>query len=79
MASFSVRVLNDMNAPVIGIRVILEFPLQPFMIKAEEYTDKNGYAIFYGYDNDEIEIMVNGNNFGRYYYCDGEGITLGLI
>jgi hypothetical protein len=79
MASFSIKVINDKDMPVSGIKVSLDFPEEPFSASIFQYTDKYGFVQFFGYEKGEIEVFVNGDSFGYHYYNDGEGITLKLF
>jgi hypothetical protein len=76
MAAFDVRVINDDQEPVDGVRVRLEFISVSRGMSEEEYTDTDGIASFDGYDEGEIRVYLDGSNFGDYQYEDGGEITI---
>jgi hypothetical protein len=78
MASFSVRVVNGEQKPVSGVRVVLIFTDPLRGATREEYTDSNGFAYFDNYDEGEVEVFIRGASYGKYYYEDGESITITL-
>lgn len=73
---FSIRVVNDDQEGVSGIRVTLEFTDLVRGVSNEVYTDNDGYAEFNGYDDGEVIVYVDGSNVGRYQYEDGGSITV---
>ncbi len=73
---FSVRVVDDDQKGVSGIRVTLEFTDVLRGMSGEVYTDADGYAEFGGYDDGEVVVYVDGSNFGTYQYEDGGSITV---
>lgn len=76
MASFSVRVVNNEQKPVSGVRVVLKFTSIFRGITAEDYTDSDGYAYFDGYEEGEVNVLISGSNYDTYYYRDGDSITI---
>jgi hypothetical protein len=76
MASFTVRVVNDDQEGVSGVRVRLEFTSVLRGMSTEEHTDGDGYANFDGYDEGEIQVYLDGSSYGNYQYSDGEEITV---
>jgi len=73
---FSVRVVNDNQEGVSGIRVRLEFSGITRGMSDDAYTDDQGYAEFDGYDPGEVDVYVDGSNMGTYSYADGDSITI---
>ena len=73
---FSVRVVDDDQKGVSGIRVRLEFTDFVRGMSNEEYTDSDGYAEFDGYEDGEVVVYVDGGNAGTYQYEDGGSITV---
>ena len=76
MASFEVRVVNDKQKGVSGVRVRLEFTSPTRGMSAEEYTDSDGSANFDDYEEGEIRVYIDSSNYGTYDYRDGECITV---
>lgn len=74
--SFEVRVVNDDDEGLEGIRVRLEFTELSRGISDEEYTDPEGSAYFEDYDEGPVKIYINGRDFGEYLYEDGSCITI---
>ena len=75
MASFEVRVVDDEQEGLKGVRVALEF-VSLTRGMATEYTDSDGSAYFDGYDKGDIEVYLDGSSYGKYYYEDGGCITI---
>ena len=73
---FSVRVVDDDQKGVSGIRVTLEFTDVTRGMSDEVYTDNDGYAEFDGYDDGEVVVYVDGSNAGAYRYENGGSITI---
>lgn len=76
MSSFEVRVVNDDQQGISGVRVRLEFTPITRGMSDEEYTDADGSAYFDGYDDGEINVYVDGSNCGSYDYESGGSITV---
>ena len=76
MASFEVRVVDDDQEGLKGVRVKLEFLSLTRGMSAAEYTDSDGSAYFDGYDEGDIEVYIDGSSYGKYYYEDGGSITI---
>lgn len=76
MSSFSVRVVDDEQRPISGARVVLIFTDFFRGKTGEKYTDSDGYAYFDNYDEGEVEVFIRGASYGKYYYKDGETITI---
>jgi hypothetical protein len=76
MASFSVRVVDDDQEGLKGVRVALSFTSILRGMTAEEYTDSDGYAEFDGYDEGDVEVFIGGSSYGTYKYEDGGSITI---
>jgi hypothetical protein len=76
MPSFEVRVVNDDQEGVKGVRVRLEFTSLTRGMSAEEYTDSDGSAYFDGYDEGSINVYIDGRNYGGYHYDEGGCITI---
>jgi len=75
MASFEVRVVNNDQEGVSGVRVALEFT-SIVRGMATEHTDSEGSAHFDGYDEGDIRVYVDGQSCGTYSYEDGGCITI---
>lgn len=76
MASFSVRVVNDEEEGVEGVRVVLSFT-DPLRAQTDaERTDEDGYAEFSGYEEGEVRVFLDGSDCGTYDYDDGGSITV---
>ena len=73
---FSVRVVDDDQKGVSGIRVTLEFTDVLRGMSSEVYTDDDGYAEFDGYDDGEGVVYVDGSSAGTYQYEDGGSVTI---
>ena len=76
MASFEVKVIDVDKKPVQGTQVRLEFTDSRRGMSTQEYTDVDGVALFYGHDQGEIQIYINGDRYGKYRYEDGEQVTI---
>jgi len=76
MASFEVRVVNDDEKGLSGVRVRLSFKGLTRGIAPEEYTDSDGSAYFIGYEEGDIAVYIDGRDCGSYYYEDGGSITI---
>ena len=76
MASFRVRVNNEDEQPIKGVRVKLEFTGLARGMSDEKYTDSDGIAFFDGYEEGPIKVYLNGTSYGRYYYENGEKINI---
>ncbi len=76
MASFTVRVVNDDQEGMKGERVVLEFRGLTRGMSADEYTNSDGYAEFDDYEEGEVDVYVDGKNYGSYRYEDGGSITI---
>jgi len=74
--AFEVRVVNEDDRGVEGVSVVLSFggatrgPTEP------EYTDADGYAVFDAYDDGDVTVYLNGADYGRHHYQDGEAISI---
>jgi len=75
MADLSIRVLNDDEEPLEGIRVGIEFT-ELTRGMAHEHTDGEGYAYFSDYDEGPIRVYLDGKNYGQHHYRDGESIDI---
>jgi hypothetical protein len=75
MASFTVRVVDDDDEGIAGVRVGLEFTSITRGM-AHEYTDSDGRAEFGDYDEGEVNVFLNGQNYGTCEYVDGDEITI---
>ena len=73
---FSVRVVDDDQKGVSGIRVTLEFTDVLRGMSSEVYTDDDGYAEFDGYADGEVVVYVDGSSAGTYQYEDGGSVTI---
>jgi hypothetical protein len=76
IASFEVRVVNDDQKGIRGVRVRLEFTSLTRGLSAAETTDSDGSAYFDGYEEGSIRVYIDGSNCGEYYYRDGDSITI---
>lgn len=73
---FSIRVVNDEQEGVNGMRVTLGFSGLTRGMSTEVYTDSDGLAEFSGYDEGDVEVYVDGSSYGTYQYDDGASITI---
>lgn len=76
MASFTVQVVNDEQSGVGSARVVLSFTSPIRGMTAEEYTDPSGHAYFDGYEEGEVQVLIDGSSYGDYSYRDGDSITI---
>ena len=76
MASFEVRVVNDDQKGLGGVRVRLSFKGLTRGIAPEEYTDSDGSAYFDDYEKGDITVYIDGRDYGSYYCEDGGSITI---
>ncbi len=76
MASFEIRVINDRQDGLSGVRVKIAFKSLTRGISLEENTDSVGSAYFNGYDDGMIDVYVDGKDCGSFYYKDGDSITI---
>ena len=76
MASFEVRVVNDDQQGLRGVRVSLSFTSLLRGKTAAESTDSDGSASFAGYEEGEVTVYIDGRDYGTYSYRDGECITI---
>lgn len=74
--AFEVQVLNEDEEGVEGVRVVLSFGGATRGQTEPELTDVEGFAVFDGYDDGEITVYLNGTDYGRFRYEDGEAITI---
>ena len=74
--SFEVRVVNDDQDGLSGVRVKLEFTNPTRGMSDPEYTGSDGSAYFGGYDDGDINVYIDGSDYGSYYYRDGDSITI---
>jgi len=74
--SFTVRVVNDDQEGMKGVRVKLEFTDLTRGLSTAEYTDSDGCADFSGYDDGEVEVYLDGSASGTYTYRDGDEVTI---
>ena len=74
--TFDVHVVNSEGERVYGARVRLSFTNILRGMTAEERTDSDGHAEFSDYEDGEVQVFVNGRNYGTYYYSEGDGITI---
>jgi len=74
--SFEVRIVNDDDEGLEGVRVSLEFTDLSRGMSDDEYTDSEGSAFFEGFDEGPVRIYINGHNYGEFLYEDGACITL---
>jgi hypothetical protein len=77
--AFSVRIVDDGGDGIPHVCVRLEFTPIDRGMSDEEYTDDDGYAEFKGYEEGDVNVYVDGDNYGQYYYEEGESITLTKI
>ena len=75
MADLSIRVLDDDEEPLEGIRVGIEFT-ELTRGMAHEHTDRDGYAYFNNYEEGPIRVYLDGKNYGEYHYSDGDSIDI---
>ena len=75
MADLSIRVLNEDQEPLEGIRVGIEFT-ELTRGMAHEHTDSEGCVNFKGYDKGPIRFYLDSKNYGKYHYRDGESIDI---
>ena len=77
MSVFTIRVVDDEDEGIGGVRVKVSF-LGHVKGKSmiEEKTDSDGYADFDGDDEGEIEVFLNGTSYGTYEYAEGDEITI---
>ncbi len=76
MASFEVRVVNNDQDRLNGVRVRLGFKGLTRGMSSEEHTDSDGSAYFSGYEEGDITVYIDGRDYGTYYYEDGGSITI---
>jgi hypothetical protein len=74
--AFDVHVVDQVGKGVDGARVVLGFKTSVRGRTGPEYTGSDGHAEFDGYDDGEVEVFVDGADYGTYDYKDGEGITI---
>lgn len=78
MATFRVRILDEIQEPVLGERVVLEFIKPAHGMSSDEHTDSGGFVEFSGYEPGEGNIFIHGSRFGPYKFQDGGEITIKL-
>ena len=76
MAIFGIRVINENEEPIKGVRVKLEFTGPTRGMSDEKYTDSQGNAFFDGYQEGPIRIYLNGTSYGGYYYESGAKVNI---
>jgi len=76
MASFEVRVVNENQEGLSGIRIKLKFEDFTRGMSTEEYTNSEGSAFFDNYDEGDITVYIDGDDRGSYYYEKGGCITI---
>ena len=74
--AFEVQVVNEDDQGVEGVRVVLSFGGATRGQTEPEFTDSEGFAVFDGYDDGAVTVYLNGSDYGRYHYEDGEAITI---
>ena len=75
MSTFTIRVVDDEDEGIGGVRVRVSF-LDSNRSDSDAKTDSDGYADFDGDDEGEIEVFLNGTNYGSYEYSEGDEITI---
>ena len=75
MADLEIRVLNEDEEPLEGIRVGIEFT-DVIRGMAHEHTDSEGIAYFNDYEEGPVRVYLDGKNYGEYHYRDGERINI---
>ena len=75
MADLEIRVLNEDQEPLEGIEVGVEFT-ELTRGMAHEQTDGDGIAVFRGYEEEPIRVYLDGKNYGKHYYGDGDSINI---
>lgn len=73
---FDVHVVDGDELGVEGVRVVLSFQGRTRGQTDPIYTDSDGHAEFDGYEDGAVEVFLNGEDYGRYRYEDGGGITI---
>lgn len=77
MSVFTIRVVDDEDEGIGGVRVKVSFlDRQKGKSMAEQKTDSDGYADFDGDDEGEIDVFLNGTSYGTYEYAEGDEITI---
>ena len=76
MADFTVRVVDEDDKPWVGITVALGFQGLLRGMSGDEYTDEDGRAEFTDYDEGTAKVFIRGDNYGEYYFEDGNEITI---
>ena len=74
--SFEVRVVNDEERGVSGVRVVLSFTDPTRGQTDAERTDSDGCAEFSGYEDGEVKVFLDGSDYGAFDYRDGDSITI---
>ena len=74
--SFEVRVVNDDEHGLSGVRVVLGFTDLARGHTDSEGTDADGRAVFDGYEDGEVTVYLDGSDYGTFDYRDGESITI---
>lgn len=74
--AFEVQVVNDDDEGVEGVGVVLSFGGATRGQTDPVYTDSEGYAVFDGFDDGDITVYLNGSDYGKYHYEDGEAISI---
>ena len=76
--SFTVQVLRGDDSPARGVRVKLSFTDFTRGMTDAVRTDEDGEADFDGYEDGEVKVFLNGDDYGTYSYEDGASITLSI-
>jgi hypothetical protein len=74
--SFAIRVVDDEDEGIEGVRVVLSFTDVTRGQTGAELTDSGGYAEFDGYDDGEVTVFINGAEYCIADYRDGDEISI---
>ncbi len=75
MSTFSIRVVDDEDEGIGGVRVRASF-LDSKRSDSDGKTDSDGYVDLEGDDEGEVEVFLNNTSYGTYEYSEGDEITI---
>ncbi len=73
---FIVRVVDDEDEAIEGVRVVLSFTEATRGQTDPERTDEEGRVEFEGYEDGEVKVFLDGEECAICDYVDGDEITI---
>jgi hypothetical protein len=74
--AYTVKVVNNEGRGLEGLRVTLTFIEPTRGQPPEQYTDPEGCAEFDGYDEGEVKVLIDADDYGMFEYEDGATVVI---